>query len=168
MPGRVQKPFICQWRPRNRAMAGHTWCKPATTTSLLSLHTGVLPADISLMPLPLVNMFYIKMVQESYLLHLTLYSVVFLTLLPLEATIKTEIKNLGNNPVIGKDDPILIFYMQSMEPRLMHHPDCSALAEKIQILLPHDFVFGGWSNSWEGQGILHITLSSLLRDLAEK
>ncbi|KAK0214569.1 hypothetical protein IW262DRAFT_1515117 [Armillaria fumosa] len=82
-------------------------------------------------------------------------------------TIETEINNLGNNPAIAKDDPILIFYAG-------HGAEARAPSRwlntygKLQMLLPHDFIFSGSSNSHEGQGVLDITLSRLLRNVAEK
>ncbi|KAK0214570.1 hypothetical protein IW262DRAFT_1300651 [Armillaria fumosa] len=81
--------------------------------------------------------------------------------------IEMEIKNLGSNPEIKKDDPILIFYAghRGETPRYLKTPDSS---EKIQMLVPHDFIPGGSGNAQEGQGILDKKLSRLLQDLAEK
>ncbi|SJL15631.1 uncharacterized protein ARMOST_19134 [Armillaria ostoyae] len=59
-------------------------------------------------------------------------------------TIEREIKNLGDNPAIKRDDPILIFYAG-------HGADVKAppgwptgnADEKIQMLVPHDFIKRG-------------------------
>ncbi|KAK0214577.1 hypothetical protein IW262DRAFT_1466354 [Armillaria fumosa] len=83
-----------------------------------------------------------------------------------QANIETEIKNLGNNPVIRKDDPILIFAGHGAKARAPSGQ--LGTNGKIQMLLPYNFIFRRSSNSQEGQGVLDITPSSLLRDLAEK
>ncbi|KAK0471053.1 caspase domain-containing protein [Armillaria novae-zelandiae] len=82
-------------------------------------------------------------------------------------TIETEINNLGNNLEIAKDDAILIFYAgHGAEARAPSGwPNANG---KLQMLLPYDFIFNGSSNSSEGQGVLDITLSRLLRNVAEK
>ncbi|KAK0234488.1 hypothetical protein EDD85DRAFT_774432 [Armillaria nabsnona] len=82
-------------------------------------------------------------------------------------TIETAIKDLGNNPAIKKDDPILIFYAG-------HGAEAKAPSGwrsangKIQMLIPHDFITSGSNNSEQGQGVLDTRLSRLLADLATK
>ncbi|PBK59425.1 hypothetical protein ARMSODRAFT_945614 [Armillaria solidipes] len=83
------------------------------------------------------------------------------------STIEAAIKDLGNNPAIKKDDPILIFYAG-------HGAEATAPSGwpstngKIQMLVPHDFITSGSNNSERGQGVLDIRLSHLLANLAEK
>ncbi len=82
-------------------------------------------------------------------------------------SIETEIKNLGNNPMIQKDDPIVIFYAG-------HGAEANApfgwpsANGKIQMLVPHDFIADGSDDSERGQGVLDMRLSHLLKDLAAK
>ncbi|PBK59431.1 hypothetical protein ARMSODRAFT_899277 [Armillaria solidipes] len=82
-------------------------------------------------------------------------------------TIEAAIEDLGNNPAIKKDDPILIYYAG-------HGAEANAPAGwpstngKIQMLVPHDFIPSGSSNSKQGQGVLDVRLSHLLADLAAK
>ncbi|KAK0218650.1 caspase domain-containing protein [Armillaria fumosa] len=82
-------------------------------------------------------------------------------------TIETEINDLGKNPVIKKDDPILIFYAG-------HGAEANAPFEwpsangRIQMLVPHDFNSSGSASSERGQGVLDMRLSHLLADLAAK
>ncbi len=82
-------------------------------------------------------------------------------------TIEVAIKDLGNNPVIKKDDPILIFYAghgaEANAPT-----GWSSANGKIQMLLPHDFITSGSDDSKRGQGVLDMRLSHLLADLAAK
>ncbi|KAK0452948.1 caspase domain-containing protein [Desarmillaria tabescens] len=82
-------------------------------------------------------------------------------------TIETEIENLGNNPAIKKDDPILIFYAghgaEANAPSGWHSAN-----GKMQMLVPYDFIPGGSSDSQRGQGVLDARLSRLLADLAAK
>ncbi|PBK59436.1 hypothetical protein ARMSODRAFT_1027392 [Armillaria solidipes] len=82
-------------------------------------------------------------------------------------TIETEINNLGNNTAIKKGDPILIFFAG-------HGTETNAPSgwpsanEKIQMLVLHDFIPSGSSDSKQGQGVLDVRLSHLLADLAAK
>ncbi|KAK0218653.1 caspase domain-containing protein [Armillaria fumosa] len=82
-------------------------------------------------------------------------------------TIEAAIKDLGNNPAIKKDDPILIFYAG-------HGAETNAPSGwastngKMQMLVPHDFLPGGSSDSKQGQGVLDVRFSHLLADLAAK
>ncbi len=81
--------------------------------------------------------------------------------------IETAIQDLGNNPAIKKDDPILIFYAG-------HGAEANAPSGwrsangKIQMLVPYDFILDGSTDSQRGQGVLHLRLSHLLADLAAK
>ncbi|PBK59426.1 hypothetical protein ARMSODRAFT_797871 [Armillaria solidipes] len=83
------------------------------------------------------------------------------------ATIEMEIKNLGDNPAIKEDDPILIYYAG-------HGAEAKAPSgwtsanKKIQMLVPHDFIPSGSRNSKRGQGVLDVRLAHLLQDVAEK
>ncbi|KAK0214586.1 caspase domain-containing protein [Armillaria fumosa] len=79
-------------------------------------------------------------------------------------TIEEEIKNLGRNPEITKDDPILIFYA-GHGGETPKYPDS---IEMIQMLVPHDFIPSGSGNAQEGQGVLDAKLNRLLEDLAKK
>ncbi|KAG7440958.1 uncharacterized protein BT62DRAFT_956397 [Guyanagaster necrorhizus] len=82
-------------------------------------------------------------------------------------TIETEIKRLGDNSAIKKDDPILIYYAG-------HGAEAKAPSRwptdngKIQMLVPHDFDPNGSTDSERGQGVLDMRLSHLLADLAMK
>ncbi|KAG7440956.1 uncharacterized protein BT62DRAFT_956394 [Guyanagaster necrorhizus] len=82
-------------------------------------------------------------------------------------TIETEIKRLGDNSAIKKDDPILIYYAG-------HGAEADAPSgwpstdKKIQMLVPHDFDPNGSTDSERGQGLLDMRLSHLLADLAMK
>ncbi|KAK0440552.1 caspase domain-containing protein [Armillaria borealis] len=82
-------------------------------------------------------------------------------------TIEAAIEDLGNNPAIKKDDPILIYYAG-------HGAEANAPAGwpstngKIQMLVPHDFIPNRSSDSKQGQGVLDVRLSYLLADLAAK
>ncbi|KAK0234518.1 hypothetical protein EDD85DRAFT_969100 [Armillaria nabsnona] len=84
-----------------------------------------------------------------------------------KVTIETEIEELGKNPAIKKGAPILIFYAG-------HGAEANAPSEwpsangKIQMLVPHDFIPSGSSDSKQGQGVLDVRLSHLLADLAAK
>ncbi|PBK59440.1 hypothetical protein ARMSODRAFT_899250 [Armillaria solidipes] len=82
-------------------------------------------------------------------------------------TIEAAIKDLGNNPAIKKDDPILIYYAghgaEANAPS-----GWSSTNGKIQMLVPHDFVPSGSDDSERGQGVLDMRLSHLLADLAAK
>ncbi|KAG7440929.1 uncharacterized protein BT62DRAFT_997422 [Guyanagaster necrorhizus] len=82
-------------------------------------------------------------------------------------TIETEIKRLGDNAAIKKDDPILIYYAG-------HGAEADApsgwpsTSKKIQMLVSHDFDPSESSDSKRGQGVLDVRLSHLLADLAAK
>ncbi len=82
-------------------------------------------------------------------------------------SIEAAIKELGNNPAIKKDDPILIFYAG-------HGAEAKAPSGwpsangKIQMLIPHDFTTSGSDDSERGQGVLDMKLSHLLTNLAAK
>ncbi|KAG7440927.1 uncharacterized protein BT62DRAFT_909410 [Guyanagaster necrorhizus] len=82
-------------------------------------------------------------------------------------TIETEIKRLGDNSAIKKEDPILIYYAG-------HGAEADAPSgwpstnKKIQMLLPYDFDPNGSTDSERGQGLLDTKLSHLLADLAMK
>ncbi|KAG7440940.1 uncharacterized protein BT62DRAFT_1080460 [Guyanagaster necrorhizus] len=82
-------------------------------------------------------------------------------------TIETEIKRLGDNSAIKKEDAILIYYAG-------HGAEANAPSGwptangKIQMLVPHDFDPRGSSGSRRGQGVLDVRLSHLLADLAAK
>ncbi|KAK0459041.1 hypothetical protein IW261DRAFT_1579148 [Armillaria novae-zelandiae] len=81
--------------------------------------------------------------------------------------IETAIKDLGNTPAIKKDDAILIFY--AGHGAEANTPSGWASANgKIQMLVPHDFILGGSSDSKQGQGVLDVRFSHLLADLADK
>ncbi|KAK0234521.1 hypothetical protein EDD85DRAFT_844220 [Armillaria nabsnona] len=82
-------------------------------------------------------------------------------------TIETEIKDLGNNPTIKKDDPILIFYA-GHEAEAKATSGWSSANGKIQMLVPYDFIPSGSDDSERGQGVLDMKLSHLLADLAAK
>ncbi|KAK0234514.1 hypothetical protein EDD85DRAFT_792552 [Armillaria nabsnona] len=70
----------------------------------------------------------------------------------MRVTIEMEIKDLGNNLAIKKDDPILIYYAG-------HGAEANALSRwpstnrKIQMLVPHDFITSGSDDSERGQGL---------------
>ncbi|KAK0234493.1 caspase domain-containing protein [Armillaria nabsnona] len=84
-------------------------------------------------------------------------------------TIKEEIKNFGDNPVIKKGDPILIFY--AGHGAIVNMPQgwpTGSADEKIQMLVPHDFNPNGSDNSKRGQGVLDVRLSHLLQDITDK
>ncbi|KAK0502231.1 hypothetical protein EDD18DRAFT_1064889 [Armillaria luteobubalina] len=82
-------------------------------------------------------------------------------------TIETAIKDLGNNPKIKKDDPILIFYAgHGAEARAPS--GWSSANERIQMLVPHDFIHSGSKDSKRGQGVLDTRLSHILADLAAR
>ncbi|PBK98368.1 hypothetical protein ARMGADRAFT_1075223 [Armillaria gallica] len=76
-------------------------------------------------------------------------------------TIEMEINNLGNSTAI-KSDPILIFAEHGAET------NAPAPTEKIQMLVPHDFIPSGLDDSKQGQGVLDVRLTHLLADLAAK
>ncbi|KAK0486534.1 hypothetical protein IW261DRAFT_1559961 [Armillaria novae-zelandiae] len=87
----------------------------------------------------------------------------------MRAIIKMEIENLGGNPTIKKDDPILIYYAgHGAEAKAPSGWSCAN--EKMQMLVPHDFNPSGSDNhdSMHGQGVLDERLTHLLRDDAEK
>ncbi len=83
------------------------------------------------------------------------------------ATIEMEIKDLGGNPAIKEDDPILIYYAG-------HGAEANAPSGwpsangKIQMLVPHDFNPSGSDDSKRGQGVLDERLTHLLQDIAAK
>ncbi len=77
------------------------------------------------------------------------------------------IKDLGNNPVIKKDDPILIFYA-GHGAEMKAPSGWLSTNGKIQMLVPHNFVMSESDNSKQGQGVLDMRLSYLLTDLAVK
>ncbi|KAF9070088.1 caspase domain-containing protein [Rhodocollybia butyracea] len=83
--------------------------------------------------------------------------------------IETALKDLAINPHIKKTDPILIFYAghgaQAQAPKgwPTGNPEGT-----IQMLVPYDFAHGGSENIRRGQGVLDVTLSHLLADLALK
>ncbi len=82
-------------------------------------------------------------------------------------TIEAAIKDLGKNPKIKKDDPILIFY--AGHGAEVNAPSGWPSANgKIQMLVPHDFITSGSDDSERGQGVLDMKLSHLLADLATK
>ncbi len=82
-------------------------------------------------------------------------------------TIETEIKDLGNNPAIKKNDPILIYYAgHGAEANASSR--WSSTNRKIQMLVPHDFITSGSDGSERGQGVLDMKLSHLLADIAAK
>ncbi len=82
------------------------------------------------------------------------------------ATIEMEIKNLGGNPTIKEDDQILIYYAgHGAEAKA---PSEWISANKIQMLVPHDFNPSGSDDSKRGQGVLDVRLAHLLQDVAEK
>ncbi|PBK98365.1 hypothetical protein ARMGADRAFT_1008792 [Armillaria gallica] len=82
-------------------------------------------------------------------------------------SIEAAIKDLGNNPAIKKDDPILIFYA-GHGAEVKAPSGWPSANGKIQMLLPHDFVTSGSDDSERGQGVLDMRLSHLLADLAAK
>ncbi len=84
--------------------------------------------------------------------------------------IEKAIEDIGKNTAIKMDDPILIYYAghgaeADAPPGWPTGPNVDG---KIQMLVPHDFIPSGSSDSRQGQGILDIRLSYLLQDLAEK
>ncbi|PBK59427.1 hypothetical protein ARMSODRAFT_945616 [Armillaria solidipes] len=84
-------------------------------------------------------------------------------------TIEREIKNLGDNPAIKRDDPILIFYAgHGADVKAPPGWPTGSADEKIQMLVPHDFIKRGSDDFKRGQGILDVRLSHLLQDIADK
>ncbi len=84
-------------------------------------------------------------------------------------TIEREIKSLGDNPAIKKDDPILIFYAgHGADVKAPPGWPTGSANEKIQMLVPHDFIKGGSDDIKRGQGVLDVRLSHLLQDIAVK
>ncbi|KAJ7190615.1 hypothetical protein GGX14DRAFT_381985 [Mycena pura] len=75
------------------------------------------------------------------------------------------LKNIAINPVIGPQDPILIFYAghgaEATAP-----VGWAASDNKIQMLIPHDFIQQG-SGDIRGQGIFDMTLSRILEKIAD-
>ncbi|KAK0459037.1 hypothetical protein IW261DRAFT_1430074 [Armillaria novae-zelandiae] len=87
----------------------------------------------------------------------------------MRAIIKMEIENLGGNPAIKKDNPILIYYAgHGAEAKAPSGWSCAN--EKMQMLVPHDFNPSRSDNhdSMHGQGVLDERLTHLLQDDAEK
>ncbi len=84
-------------------------------------------------------------------------------------TIEEEIKNLGDNPAIKKDDPILIFYA-GREADVTAPPGwpTGSADRKMKMLVPHDFIKGGSDDIKRGQGVLDVRLSHLFQDVAVK
>ncbi|KAG7440921.1 uncharacterized protein BT62DRAFT_909433 [Guyanagaster necrorhizus] len=82
-------------------------------------------------------------------------------------TIETEIKRLGDNSAIKKEDPILIYYAG-------HGAEANAPSGwptdngMIQMLVPHDFNPNASTDFEQGQGLLDRELGHLLADLAMK
>ncbi|KAJ7232711.1 caspase domain-containing protein, partial [Mycena rebaudengoi] len=78
------------------------------------------------------------------------------------------IRKLTTNPAIKENDPILIFYAgHGAEVKApLGWPPNNATG-LVQMLVPHDFVWSGSDSCIRGQGILDITLSQLLADLAK-
>jgi hypothetical protein len=78
------------------------------------------------------------------------------------------IRKLATNPAIKENDPILIFYAgHGAEVKApLGWPPNNATG-LVQMLVPHDFVWSGSDSCIRGQGILDITLSQLLADLAK-
>ncbi|PBK98277.1 hypothetical protein ARMGADRAFT_1008727 [Armillaria gallica] len=84
-------------------------------------------------------------------------------------TIEREIKNLGDNPAIKRDDPILIFYAgHGADVKAPPGWPTGSANEKIQMLVPHDFDKRGSDDTKRGQGVLDVRLSHLLQDIAVK
>ncbi|KAK0486537.1 hypothetical protein IW261DRAFT_1664882 [Armillaria novae-zelandiae] len=82
-------------------------------------------------------------------------------------TIETAIKDLGNNPKIKRDDPILIFFAgHGAEAKAPS--GWSSSNERIQMLVPHDFIASGSKDLNHGQGVLDRRLSHILADLAAR
>ncbi len=82
-------------------------------------------------------------------------------------TIETAIKDLGKNPKIKKDDPILIYYAgHGAEAKAPS--GWSSANGKMQMLVPSDFIPSGSKDSKRGQGVLDTRLSHLLADLAAR
>ncbi|KAK0214591.1 caspase domain-containing protein [Armillaria fumosa] len=85
----------------------------------------------------------------------------------MRAAIEEAIKGLGDDPEIKKDDPILIYYA-GYGAKANAPSGWPSANGKIQMLVPYDFILDGSSDSRRGQGILDITLSRLLKGIADK
>ncbi|KAK0218626.1 hypothetical protein IW262DRAFT_1462097 [Armillaria fumosa] len=83
------------------------------------------------------------------------------------AAIEEAIKGLGDDPEIKKDDPILIYYA-GYGAKANASSGWPSAKGKIQMLVPCDFIWDGSSDSKRGQGVLDITLSRLLKGIADK
>ncbi|KAL0066446.1 hypothetical protein AAF712_006488 [Marasmius tenuissimus] len=78
------------------------------------------------------------------------------------------IEDLAESPTITNRDPIVIYYAgHGGEADSPFASPTGTKKEKIQFLIPHDFVANG-SSTQEGQGIFDLTLSRLLSRIAEK
>ena len=81
--------------------------------------------------------------------------------------IEKAINDLANDNRISFDDPILIYYAghggEIGPPKAWKVPDGTS---KIQMILPHDFIYQRTQGSNEGQGLLDGTLRELLEKLS--
>lgn len=73
------------------------------------------------------------------------------------------IQRLATNPVIGPNDPILIYY--AGHGGKARSPFDETNATKIEMLIPYDFATNG-SVRRKGQGLFDVTISSLLTHVA--
>ncbi|THU79034.1 hypothetical protein K435DRAFT_973293 [Dendrothele bispora CBS 962.96] len=77
------------------------------------------------------------------------------------------LENLAENPAIGSQDPILIFYAgHGGEAPAPKGWATSTADNTIQMLIPHDFNQEG-SGDINGQGLFDITLSRILENIAK-
>ncbi|KAF8170849.1 caspase domain-containing protein [Mycena galopus ATCC 62051] len=79
------------------------------------------------------------------------------------------IRDLTINPAIKQNDPILIFYAgHGAEAKAPPGWPANNATGQVQMLIPHDFAWSDSDRSMHGQGVLDITFSQLLTDLATK
>ncbi|KAE9391587.1 hypothetical protein BT96DRAFT_925252 [Gymnopus androsaceus JB14] len=84
------------------------------------------------------------------------------------AAIETEIQNLATSTIISKEDPILIFFAGHGAQAKAPSSWPSGARQKLQMLVPHDFMSNGSDDVERGQGVLNVRLSHLLAGLASE